>query len=614
MYSPLDFQGSSSRGEWIELYNFQNSSINLTGWKLTDNKYTDELVCCRQNCSLTFPPYSYILILDKDHTFLENNSYLNTSNNSFIICVDDNSIGNGLGNTEDWINITDDDGSLILSIHYYSSWGALNTGETLEKIDPKKGDYNTNWKPSLKINGTPGFKNNIFDDGTISFDYSVLYISEFLADPKGDDNENMPEGEWVEIFNPSSQSIDLQGLFIGDESKKIVITDTNTIGSSMIKANSFKVIYPRSGKGLFNNNGLDYVKLYDKDENLINQVSYSDPKEGSSFAMINNIWQLTKPTPGKENINYSSVYISTFNISSIYDLGSDKKAKWGQTIRVRLEAYKGDESKNSLSLWVEDKDGDQRSKHTRFNIYNRYTENSITLPIQLYPNCNKRYKDGSHTVHIGWTSSLESLTSYTFNIEDISVDVCKDKEDKKENKKSFIYELKEFPKEIFPNKRFNLTVFIENNEKNAEEIELYSYVYRASKCYSGDREENKESFKLYPGESKEVCLENIIEDAKEGDYKLKVRIKKGEQKTYKELTNHITVTKEKDLSLKEVSSSVHLLSKNISSSFQNLADDPLRKVPITIFESKTLKRSDYPFYFLALSFSILMILLILKRL
>ena len=72
-------------------------------------------------------------------------------------------------------------------------------------------------------------------------------------------------------------------------------------------------------------------------------------------------------------------------------------------------------------------------------------------------------------------------------------------------------------------KKFPLKIEIQGDNKE-HPIEMWSYIYRGNKCYSGEREENKKSFMLRPGETKTVILENTVE-AEPGEYKLKIKIR-----------------------------------------------------------------------------------------
>ncbi len=124
--------------EWVELY--ANESFDFTNATISDSAYTDEIMCCNANCSLKRA--GYILIIDKD----------SKTNFSDALCVDDNSIGNGLGNSGDSVTIKKR-GITIDSIRYNGS-SANGNNRSLEF-------FNGSWLESIAMGGTPGFLNSI---------------------------------------------------------------------------------------------------------------------------------------------------------------------------------------------------------------------------------------------------------------------------------------------------------------------------------------------------------------------------------------------------------------------------------------------------------------------
>jgi hypothetical protein len=92
MYNPID------KNEWIEI--IVNETFNFSNTELKDNYYTDQIVCCsfNKNCNYVIQENEYVIIFDQDTT-------INVENLSNYFCVDDNSIGNGLGNSYDQILI-----------------------------------------------------------------------------------------------------------------------------------------------------------------------------------------------------------------------------------------------------------------------------------------------------------------------------------------------------------------------------------------------------------------------------------------------------------------------------------------------------------------------------
>lgn len=131
----------------------------------------------------------------------------------------------------------------------------------------------------------------------------MVVLNEFLPNPNGlvpdygfdfgDDASTKPQGEWVELYNNSNTSHDLDGWYIwdasGDNSNKILITNSNTQpGTTIISGKSWLVVY--MNKAVLNNTG-DTVKLFDETDTLIDSYTYT----------ADNDYCEIEPTPGDEN-------------------------------------------------------------------------------------------------------------------------------------------------------------------------------------------------------------------------------------------------------------------------------------------------------------------------
>lgn len=105
---------------------------------------------------------------------------------------------------------------------------------------------------------------------------------------------------------------------------------------------------------------------------------------------------------------------------------------------------------------------------------------------------------------------------------------------------------------ISSGREFDISVNFTNHDNTIHELSVWSYVYRGSKVYSGSRKENEVNFTIEPATSLIVKLPNKV-DAEPGDYKIKVKINKNNQKTDYELKWDINVVEEQDLkSLKQL--------------------------------------------------------------
>lgn len=160
-----------------------------------------------------------------------------------------------------------------------------------------------------------------------------IVINEFLPNPTGNDDAPMPNGEWVELYNRGSDSVDLTGWYLTDSNPTYVlpITATNTVSSDLSTADlwiapgEFMVVY-RNGDGDFslNNDAAgDQVNLYDSSNNLIDQHIYNSGLfdivlENKSFARFPDgadIWFDPIPSPGRPNIFESREILPSLSFS-----------------------------------------------------------------------------------------------------------------------------------------------------------------------------------------------------------------------------------------------------------------------------------------------------------
>ncbi len=155
------------------------------------------------------------------------------------------------------------------------------------------------WQTEVGSYGDGGFSDEERMSFTITAEGMVV-LNEFLPHPDGiaygfdfgNDSSDMPQGEWIELYNNSDESIDLDGWYIwdasGSEDNKVYINEENTApATTTIAGNDWLVVY--MNKAVFNNTG-DSVRLYNADNVLIDSHDY----DVSDFCEI-------EPTPGDEN-------------------------------------------------------------------------------------------------------------------------------------------------------------------------------------------------------------------------------------------------------------------------------------------------------------------------
>jgi uncharacterized protein YdeI (BOF family) len=284
-----DPEGDDATAEFIELKNIGSESVNLKNWKVGDlsSTYTISL---DDFTSTEIPAGGYFVI------------YRNIS-------------GIALNNTGgDQVKLFQPDGNLLDSVSYT---GTAPEGQSYNF-------YNNSWSWSTTI--TPGRTNQItqltVNDGnggtdsdtakvTISKEdqdeknqdapegpfSSDVIINEILPNPEGSDNE----GEFIELYNRGSQTVDLNLWQLDDEDGG---SSPHTIENKSISAGQFLVLY-RSETGLALNNDADSARLIHPDGEVTSKVTYSDSAdENVAYARdTDDSWKWTvTPTPGAANI------------------------------------------------------------------------------------------------------------------------------------------------------------------------------------------------------------------------------------------------------------------------------------------------------------------------
>lgn len=133
-----------------------------------------------------------------------------------------------------------------------------------------------------------------------------VVLNEILPDPIGNDEAPKPNGEWVELYNNDSTTIDVAGWKIKDATNAawtISTSNTNT-GGTTIAPHGWLVVY-RNGASMVLNNDGDTVSLYNTASTLIDSHTYGVTPENKSHARIPDgigVWVDPIPTPGEANI------------------------------------------------------------------------------------------------------------------------------------------------------------------------------------------------------------------------------------------------------------------------------------------------------------------------
>src|SRR3989338_7656069 len=125
---------------------------------------------------------------------------------------------------------------------------------------------------------------------------AAVEISETMPNPEGADDASQPVGEWVELYNNGQEPLNLTGYIFKDNHD-----DHRLPLEGILFSQSYLVIYRDGDRDFSLNNDEDSVRLFSPEGELGDEMRYTSSSEGMSWSKVNGEWQLTNPTPGREN-------------------------------------------------------------------------------------------------------------------------------------------------------------------------------------------------------------------------------------------------------------------------------------------------------------------------
>ncbi len=227
-------------------------------------------------------------------------------------------------------------------------------------------------------------------------------------------------------------------------------------------------------------------------------------------------------------------------ISVSYEDEDRGMARFGEQLQVHLQLYKGDTRRRVLYAWTEQHNSRKSSERTRIEMKDKFTHLDVVIPVWLKADCSHRLREGTHELVV---DGLGLVARADVQIEGYA-SVCGNGSPAEAERNVTAMPEAQFldlPPAVDANKSFNITVGIYNREDAQLRYELYSYVYRGAKSYSGQRDANLHDIDVPAGKIVNITHNLTIPDADPGAYKLKVRYRKKGLKTWKELTDDIVV-------------------------------------------------------------------------
>ena len=144
---------------------------------------------------------------------------------------------------------------------------------------------------------------------TTTITISHIMINEFIPDPEGNDTALMPNGEWVELYNPTNSNIDVGGwmLYDSNDNNELEISTSNTnTGNTIVTVYGWLAIYRNGDSDFSLNNGGDTIRLFNLNNSLIDSYTYTiNPGVNNTIGRCpdgSDNWSINiAPTPGSAN-------------------------------------------------------------------------------------------------------------------------------------------------------------------------------------------------------------------------------------------------------------------------------------------------------------------------
>jgi len=319
--------------------------------------------------------------------------------------------------------------------------------------------------------------------------------------------------------------------------------------------------------------------------------------------------------------------ISTFNIPCNVSLTIEtEKLIYEKGEKIKFKNLLNNDSFNyRIEYWVEDLFGNIfKKRYETANLNKKSYTPKIDTKVEVlkimanisYLACNDSNKSDNYF------ETLIIVKGDPKKEEECEVCECEDEEETTTKSRKTELEFVEIPKEIIIGKEFNLKILIENNDDETHEYDVYSYVYRGSKCYSESRENNKISVKIKASDEETVELKDKIKEADDGEYNIKVKVKQDNLKGEKELKDTIEIinieetenkTEQVDI-LETIESETNLnmpeIQKDIKEEFEEHAI--LEEINFN-YESSSEKSKKLIKYFILTTLTLIIIVVVFKN-
>jgi hypothetical protein len=220
----------------------------------------------------------------------------------------------------------------------------------------------------------------------VNLSLANIVITEIMPNPIADERLN----EWIEIYNNSTEKIDITNLVIEKENYSIqikgpyykgngtilepynyaIITDyTTRVYNNFNVSNKASKLYAYpSLKSLKNSGSTITIRLH----NQTSTVTYNKTKEAKSVSLINHSWAYTEPTPGYSNEKRHGCDWQVEIISN--------KSFYNKTeFKIKISKIYGEKANITLSRKITDSQQEIKKEYKEIKIKNILNKKTIKI-------------------------------------------------------------------------------------------------------------------------------------------------------------------------------------------------------------------------------------------
>lgn len=254
-----DAPGSDTGQEWLEFQNIGLLPVTISpgpgkkSWRLRIGEQNHILEI--QHGSATIKPGEFFLVLHKKAVAMATIPILGSVLTASF----------SLANTEGKVSLVDALDRQVASFGYQKEMGAVGDGRSLVRT------ADGSWRPSQYPGGSPGQENPVYEPPQIP----KLLITEISPAP-------LPgQEEWIELWNPTSDPVDLTGWLLDDQLHGA--SRPYLIPSGQLLPNQYR-IFPKNETLLSLHNTSDEVHLIHPEGGVVASQFYRDGVDGQTWA------------------------------------------------------------------------------------------------------------------------------------------------------------------------------------------------------------------------------------------------------------------------------------------------------------------------------------------